>query len=390
VAAGDPGALALIGRFQALGERDDRVLIECQQYPDDHPQDGETLRHVLELAQRSGSRCIATHDVRVLHPDEARIHRLLQAIAHQSSFFADDDRLPPWQQGLSSRYALPDPRTWHQRWDGLPHLIAGSASVLRECQVELLGPKRFPGTSLPPSQIYDQLWSRAFAGLRVRYGQITPVLMQRLYHEIGEVTTQGVAPFLLHAAELVSRAAARGIPMILLGSGTGSLLSFSLGISPVDPARAEGLVFERFAGSHRGAGDLPDLDFAIPAGREAEIHEILVELFGKERVASLAAVVTLKERGAVRAAAEAFGWDRVRIRALRKKVQRGDDLDREERMILRAAEAIRDHPHHLMRHASGVIIADAPLTELYGVGLCADGPLLQANKDDVEALLIWN
>lgn len=383
---GRSDALTLLGRLQALGERDDRVLIECQQYDDDSPQDGERLRQLLALAERAGARVIATQDVRVLRADEARTHRLLQAVAHQSSFFADDDRLPPWQPGVPSRYALPSPPVWYQRWDGLDHLVAGSAAVLKDCQVEILGPRRFPGASLPADHVYDQLWNRAFAGLRERYGQITPSLMQRLTHEIGEVTAQGVAPFLLHAAELVARAAARGIPMILQGSGTGSLLCYVLGISPVDPARAEGLVFERFAGAHRGPGDLPDLDFGIPAGREAEVHAILIELFGAERVASLAAVVTLQERGAVRAAAEAFGWDRTQIRGLRQKLHDGGDLDREEAMVLRAAEAIQDQPHHLMRHASGVVIADEPIADLYGVGSCADGPLVQANRVDVEAL----
>lgn len=86
--------------------------------------------------------------------------------------------------------------------------------------------------------------------------------------------------------------------MVLQGSGTGSLLCYALGISPVDPmsSEAEALVFERFAGRHRGQHDLPNLDFGIPAGREMEVRNILVEMFGEEKVASLAAVVTLRER----------------------------------------------------------------------------------------------
>ncbi|MDP9314937.1 MAG: hypothetical protein M3R24_29395, partial [Chloroflexota bacterium] len=205
-------------------------------------------------------------------------------------------------------------------------------------------------------------------------------------HEVNEVTTQGVAPFLLYAAELVERAAAKGIRMVLQGSGTGSLLCFALGISPVDPATTPGFVFERFAGAHRGQGDLPDLDFGIPAGREAEVKAILVEMFGAARVTHLASVVTLRERGAVTQAAKAFGWDAEQIRRLRHKLAAGDTIDPYEAMILRAADAIRDQPHHVMRHSSGLIVAEEPIVDLYGVGVCNDGALLLANKDDVELL----
>ncbi|MDP9416212.1 MAG: hypothetical protein M3Q08_19390, partial [Pseudomonadota bacterium] len=222
--------------------------------------------------------------------------------------------------------------------------------------------------------------------MRQKYAVLTRELTERLIHEVNEVTAQGVAPFLLHAAELVERAAAKGIRMVLQGSGTGSLLCFALGISPVDPATTPGFVFERFAGAHRGQGDLPDLDFGIPAGREAEVKAILIAMFGAARVTHLASVVTLRERGAVTQAAKAFGWDSEQVRRLRQKLATGAMIDAHEAMILRAADAIRDQPHHVMRHSSGLIVAEEPIVDLYGVGVCNDGALLLANKDDVELL----
>ncbi len=386
VARRDAHMLKLLARLQSLAERPEYFLVECQQYADDTVADGETLRQLLELAGRSGARCIATQDVYVLPQEDGRTHRLLRAIGQQTTFASADAELPTWQRGQPSRYALPDAKTWHQRWDGLAHLVAGSAVILRDCQVELLGKRRFPGATLPVTQVYDLLLSRAFAGTRQQYAVLTRELTERLIHEVNEVTAQGVAPFLLHAAELVERAASKGIRMVLQGSGTGSLLCFALGISPVDPATTPGFVFERFAGAHRGQGDLPDLDFGIPAGREAEVKAILIDMFGAARVTHLASVVTLKERGAVTQAAKAFGWDGEQIRRLRHKLTGGDALDPYEAMILRAADAIRDQPHHVMRHSSGLIVAEEPIVNLYGVGVCTDGALLLANKDDVELL----
>ena len=66
-------------------------------------------------------------------------------------------------------------------------------------------------------------------GLKQRYGQVRPDLIQRLTHEVDEVMAQEVGPFLLHAAELVERAAGKGIKMVLQGSGTGSLLVLCAG-----------------------------------------------------------------------------------------------------------------------------------------------------------------
>lgn len=392
LAASDERVVWLLARLQALADHEDHFVVEVQQ--DERGDEHALLRSLLDLVERSGVRAIATHDVHVLDPTDAPKHRLLSAIDHQLSFWADDARLPFWRE--RSRAALPAPQTWQRRWDGLEHLVAGASAVLMDCQVELLGRRRFPGAHLPTTQVYDQLWSRAFNGLKQRYGQVRPDLMERLAHEVNEVMAQEVGPFLIHAAELVERARDRGIKMVLQGSGTGSVLCYALGISPVDPLTAEALVFERFAGRHRGIGDLPDLDFAVAAGREGEVRALLNEMFGAERVAALAAVVTLQERGAIRTAAAAFGWDRAQIRLLHRKLKADDALDRHEQMVISAAEQIAGQPSHLMRHASGVIVADEALAELYGVGRCPDGPMLLANKDDVEALqflkfdiLVW-
>lgn len=380
--------IPLLGRLQALAERPDYFVLEAQQYRDDIAADGEILRRMLEGAEQAGVRVVATHDVRVLHGEDARRHRLLRAIDQRRSFWSSDVDAPQWNKQEPSRYALPEPKTWYRQWDGLDHLVAGSAAVLRDCQVELLGRQRFPGASLPKEHVYDDLLQRALSGLRQRYPRLNRDLMERLLVEVNEVQAQGVAPFLIHAAELVERAAAQGIRMILQGSGTGSLLCYALGISPVDPVTTHGLVFERFAGSHRGLGDLPDLDFGISAGREHDVKAILQNMFGAQRVAHLAAVVTLKERGALREAATALGWTDDQLADLRHKVKAGQELDRHERMVVNAATAITGQPHHVMRHSSGLIVADAPLAELYGVSLCDDGSLLLANKDDVEALQV--
>lgn len=377
-----------LARFQALAEHDEWAIIECQQDPSDPSADGETLRRLLQLGAETGVRAMATHDTCALPGDEGNTLRLLRAIATHATFGSDDPALPGWQPGHVSRAALPLPDDWHRRWNGLEHLVATSAAVLAQCHVDLLGQRRFPGVSLPSTTIYDALWTRAFGGLRARYGEASRPLVERLFGEVNTVTELGVGAFLLHAADLVERAGQRGVRMVLQGSGTGSLLAYTLGISPVDPLRAAPHVFERFCGPHRGARDLPDLDFGVAAGREPEIWNLLIEMFGRERVSHLTAITTYGERGALRAAATAFGWDDEQLRVLRAKLHAGDSLDRRERMVVSAAAAIEGQPARLARHSSGVIVTDQPATEVYGLTVTPDGtaPMLMANRDDVEAL----
>ncbi|GAC1639269.1 MAG: error-prone DNA polymerase DnaE2 [Herpetosiphon sp.] len=384
-------ALWTLARLQSYAEHDDRFIVECQQLPGDREADIAALQRLIKLAARVGVRCIASHDVSMPRNEDAARHRLVHAMERRSSFWSADPALPGWQQDWKTVYTLPDPQAWHRHWEGLEHLVAGSTAVLRDCQVEILGARRFPGATLPTQQVYDTLWTRAFLGLRQRYNHLTPLLMKRLHHEINQVTEQGVGPFLIHAADLVERAVERGLRLVLQGSGTGSLICYALGISTVDPMTiGEGLVFERFAGTHRGAGDVPDLDFGIPAGRESEVKQILIEMFGAQRVAHLTAVVTIGDRGALRQAAEAFGWDDHAVTVLNRKLRRNEVLDREEQMIVNAAEGIVNQPHHLARHSSGLVIADEPLSDIWSTGCTPDGmaSMVLADKDDCEALQV--
>src|SRR5919202_626610 len=217
--AGDERILWTLARLQALADREDHFVLEVQQDEADGLLERRTLQSLLKLVEHAGVRAIATHDIRVLRPTDASRHRLVTAIDHQLSFWAEDARLPVWRAHEPSRYALPTAAAWHRRWAGHEQLLEASTAVLKDCNVELLGRRRFPGASLPPATIYDRLWSRAFGGLKQGYGAVSPPLIQRLTHEVDEVMAQEVGPFLLFAAELVERAAQQGIRMVLQGSG---------------------------------------------------------------------------------------------------------------------------------------------------------------------------
>src|SRR5919199_522170 len=105
--AGDERILWTLARPQPLPDRENHFSTEVQQDETDGLLERRTLQRLLALVEQAGERAIATHDIRVLRPTDASRHRLVSAIDHQLSFWAEDARLPVWRAREPSRYALP-------------------------------------------------------------------------------------------------------------------------------------------------------------------------------------------------------------------------------------------------------------------------------------------
>jgi DNA polymerase III alpha subunit len=125
----------------------------------------------------------------------------------------------------------------------------------------------------------------------------------------------------------------------------------------------------------------------IAQSGEGQVRQAIGSHRGNQ-VANLAAVSTLDGRSAIRAAAQAFGWEDAHIDVLQRRVHAEQPLDRHEQMVHNAAKALDGQPAHVLRHASGVIVTDAPSKEVHGVADHVDGPLLLMDKDDAEALQV--
>jgi error-prone DNA polymerase len=224
----------------------------------------------------------------------------------------------------------------------------------------------------------------------------------RLDAELDVIARLGYAAYFLTVADVVDLIHAAGVRCAARGSGAGSLVTFLLGISDVDPLRY-GLVFERFLSPLRAA--LPDIDIDVESARRTEVYESILARYGGERCTCVSMMDTYRVRHAIRdvgaalglpppevdALAKAFphiraGQARAALRELPELRASGIDPQRMD-LLFRLVERLDGLPRHIALHPCGVLLSDRTLLDRTPVEASWLGfPMSQFDKDDVEAL----
>ncbi|MFQ6675002.1 MAG: DNA polymerase III subunit alpha [Fidelibacterota bacterium] len=150
-----------------------------------------------------------------------------------------------------------------------------------------------------------------------RYDPITTEVLKRLTYELDIIIERGYSDYFLIVWDIVRWARKRGIPVVGRGSAAGSLVSYLLGITPVDPIKHH-LVFERFLNPERQ--EPPDIDIDLCWKRRDEVIDYVYERYGRDRVAMISTYNTYKLRGAVRDVARAMGVPETEINTLARRL----------------------------------------------------------------------
>ncbi len=232
------------------------------------------------------------------------------------------------------------------------------------------------------------------------------VALARLDDELGVIAQLGFAGYFLTVAEVTDLIRQRGIRVAARGSGAGSLVTYALGISGVDPLR-HNLLMERFCSPLRPG--LPDIDIDVESARREEIYRAVLERFGGERAIAVSMRETYRVRHAVRDVGAALGlppgevdalakaFPHIRARDARAALSelpelRSSALGRlaaEGRLegFLGLVESLDGLPRHLAMHPCGMVLSDAALLDRTPVESSAAGfPMTPFDKDEVEAL----
>jgi DNA-directed DNA polymerase III PolC len=353
------------------------------------PEERPGLPARLAAARALGLPLVATGDVVLLSPADHDAHRAAVTAAAGELL----DRMDA--AAFASRSALlAPPGAWEQRIRalcaaaGAPEVarlaLLNNAELVERCRLELeLGVPIFPSAPLPAGEtgpgylrrLGRQGVARRYArgAARARRTRATA----RLEWELGLIERLGFTDYFLLVADIVEFARARGIPTVGRGSGAGSIVSYVLGITNVDPLR-HGLYFERFL--HPARRDCPDLDIDLCWKRRDEVIEHVYATYGHDRVAMIATHATLGARSAFRETAKVLGVPNAKVNALAKRVPRAMEKPYLERLrglpeargvdwreaplprALELAERLEGAPRHLSIHCGGLVIGDRPLT----------------------------
>ena len=351
------------------------------------PEERTVADRLVRYARSAGMPLVATNDCHFLRRENADSHEVLLCIQTGKNM-QDPNR---WKFGTSEIY-VKSPEEMIALFADVPEAISRTLEVAEKCRLELpLGRLLLPKFPIPPTYESPEAYleSLARAGLARRYPEVTTALRERLEYELGVIRTTGYAGYFLIVRDLIEAARARGIPVGPgRGSAAGSLVSYALRITDVDPIRFR-LLFERFLNPERVS--MPDIDIDFCFERRPEVLQYVIEKYGKESVCQIITFGTMMARGVIRdvGRAMALGFSEVdRIaklvpselgitldEALEKTPEMRDLLaDPTYSELFRHAKTLEGFSRHASIHAAGVIIAPGDLIEHV--------PLYKTNKDE--------
>ncbi|HYK94433.1 MAG TPA: PHP domain-containing protein [Candidatus Dormibacteraeota bacterium] len=308
------------------------------------PDDDWLVAEQAALAEELGLPVVVTNDVHYARPEDRELHDVLTGIFHGRTLDTLADlRRPDGESYLKSAdelAALPpadppgspvesDARTARAWAEG----IASSGEIAASCTVDLAFEQyRFPGFAVPKGETpFSYLSELCWAGARRRYHPLTSEVMQRLAHELGVIERAGLAEFFLICWDLMRFAKEQGIPAQGRGSATSSIVSYTLGISRVEPIQ-HNLLFERFI--NEGRTTYPDVDIDFSSERREEVIQYVYRRYGPEHTGMVCNLVTYRARSAVREVGYTLGFPRPLVDRVAKALETYDSV-----MVRRDLEA---------------------------------------------------
>ena len=300
------------------------------------PDDDWLVAESAALAADLGLAVVVTNAVHYAKAEDREFHDVLTAIKHGRTLDTLADlRRSDAESYLKSGEALAalgrsmDPvaaRAWREG-------IERSVAIAAACDVDLgFEQYRFPGFPVPDGETpFSYLSELCWSGARNRYHPLTPAVVKRLANELDVIERAGLAEFFLICWDLMRFAKEQGIPAQGRGSATSSIVSYTLGISRVEPI-VHNLLFERFI--NPGRTTYPDVDIDFSSARREEVIQYIYRRYGPEHTGMVCNLVTYRARSAVREVGYALGFPRPLVDRVAKALETYDSV-----MVRRDLEA---------------------------------------------------
>jgi len=395
----DAAALAEVTRLaELLGP--ENVYVELQDAG--LPEQRELLPRLARLAEKAGLKTVATNDVHYLRHEDAYAHDALLCIQTQSNL-ADEDRM---RYG-SDEFYLKSAEEMEERFAAYPGAAARTLEIAERCNVELdFGGYKLPVYPVPEGHTEGSyLRELCEQGVRRRYGaEPADEVRERLDFELGVIGEMGFESYFLIVWDYVKFAKDNGIAVGPgRGSAAGSIVSYALGITDIDPLEYD-LLFERFL--NPGRKSMPDIDMDFSVARREEVIDYVARKYGRDRVAQIITFGTMAARAAVRDAARVMGkpyalGDRIAKMIPEQappasfaqamlpggELKQAYDADAEVKEVVDLAMSLEGLIRNDSIHAAAVVIGDKPLTEYLPLQQKGDAELVtQYDMNDVALL----
>jgi DNA polymerase III subunit alpha len=344
---------------------------------------------IVRIAREVGGSLVGTGDVHYLRREDYEHHTALLCVQTKSTI------AEPKLTFDTNEFYLRDSQEMLTAFAQWPEAIASTLEIAERCTVELeLGKQLIPSFQTPDgSSEREYLRARVLEGLRKRYGDPPPAqAVERMEMELEVIDGMGFNAYFLIVWDFVSYAKANGIAVGPgRGSAAGSIVSYCLAITDVDPLSYD-LLFERFLNPERVSMPDIDIDFSV-RGRE-QVMRYVTDKYGRESVAQIVTFGKMFPRAATRDAARVLGFDYGTGDRLAKLIpdpimgrapsfedclkageplRKAYDEEPDARRIVDVAKGLEGIVRNSSIHAAAVVIADRPLTDIVPLQLADAG-----------------
>lgn len=394
----EEGAFAKAGELAEIFGKDNFYL-ELQ----DHglKEQKQVNQKMVEFAKKLSLPLVATNDAHYADQSDSYAHDVLLCI-QTGALFNQEKRM----RFDGDQFYLKSQQQMINLFDEIPQAISNTRKITEMIDLNLtLDVPVLPDYEIPEGfTLASYLEYLAREGLKVRYKRVTKEIEQRLEYELSVINKMNFAGYFLIVQDFIQYAKKTGIPVGPgRGSAAGSLVSYSLGITDLDPLKYN-LLFERFLNPDRI--EMPDVDIDFCQDRRDEVIHYVQEKYGKDKVSQIIAFGTIKSKNAIKDVgrvlevpygetdrlAKMVPGDPIPV-SLAKALDMSTDLreyqDRSEesKKHIETSLRIEGLVRQASKHAAGVVISRGPLTDYAPLYVDKDGAVTtQYDKDYLEAV----
>lgn len=349
------------------------------------PEQRNVNQGLMRMSSETKIPLVATNDIHYTFESDAQAHDVLLCIQTQKKI-TDENRM----RYEGGQYFIKSPSEMEELFPYAKEALSNTGDIAKRCNVTIeFGEYKLPVFDVPTGfTALEYLKKLCYEGLYKRYEEPSKELIDRLEYEIETIRSMGFVDYFLIVGDFIKFSKDNDIIVGPgRGSAAGSIVSYSLGITDIDPIKYN-LLFERFLNPERVS--MPDIDIDFCFERRQEVIDYVVKKYGKDRVVQIVTFGTMAARGAIRDVGRALdlGYSQVDVVAkmipneLGITIEKALKQNRELRELYESDEEIKNLvdmsmrleglPRHTSMHAAGVVISKDPITEYVPVSRSSD------------------
>ena len=352
------------------------------------PEQGLVNQQLFKMSEETGIELVATNDIHYTYAEDAKPHDILLCI-QTGKKLSDENRM----RYDGGQYYVKSEEEMLRLFPYAKQALENTQKIADRCHVEIeFGVTKLPKYDVPDGYTsWEYLQKLCYEGLEKRYGDPSQELKERLSYELETIHQMGYVDYFLIVWDFIKYAKDHGISVGPgRGSAAGSIVSYCLEITTIDPIRYQ-LLFERFLNPERVS--MPDIDVDFCYERRQEVIDYVTRKYGKDCVAQIVTFGTLAARGVIRDVGRVMDLPYAYVDSISKMIPQelGITIDKALKMnpdlkklydtdetvtnLIDMAKRLEGLPRHCSMHAAGVVICQKPVDEYVPLSRAADGTI---------------